>query len=149
MQKILPKSPPPTCRGSTYGREDSRVRTFLFLADKEGYQLAKCGDSVNLAFPESKTRRGRVGKEIAQTLDTSCNQGTPFVSCGRIRKLTPRECWRLQGFSDDMFDKAAAVNSDAQLYKQAGNGVTIPVVYAVGKRIVEIQNELNKEAMNL
>ncbi len=118
-------------------------------ATKEGYQLAKCGDSVNLAFPESKTRRGRVGKEIAQTLDTSCNQGTPFAGCGRIRKLTPRECWRLQGFSDDMFDKAAAVNSDAQLYKQAGNGVTIPVVYAVGKRIVEIQNELNKEAMNL
>lgn len=118
-------------------------------ATKEGHQLAKCGDSVNLAFPESKTRRGRVGKEIAQTLDTSCNQGTPFVGCGRIRKLTPRECWRLQGFSDDMFDKAAAVNSDAQLYKQAGNGVTIPVVYAVGKRIAEIQNELNKEAMNL
>ncbi len=52
-----------------------------------------------------------------------------------------------KGFSDDMFDKAAAVNSDAQLYKQAGNGVTIPVVYAVGKRIVEIQNELNKEHM--
>ena len=49
-----------------------------------------------------------------------------------------------------MFDKAAAaVNSDAQLYKQAGNGVTIPVVYAVGKRIVEIQNELNKEAMKI
>lgn len=46
-----------------------------------------------------------------------------------------------------MFDRAAAVNSDAQLYKQAGNGVTIPVVYAVGKRITEIQNELNKEAM--
>ena len=69
------------------------------------------------------------------------------LGCGRIRKLTPRECWRLQGFSDDMFDKAAAVNSDAQLYKQAGNGVTIPVVYAVGKRIVEIQNELNKEAV--
>ena len=42
-----------------------------------------------------------------------------------------------------------AVNSDAQLYKQAGNGVTIPVVYAVGKRIVEIQNELNKEAVTV
>ena len=66
---------------------------------------------------------------------------------GRIRKLTPRECWRLQGFSDDMFDRAAAVNSDAQLYKQAGNGVTIPVVYAVGKRIAEIQNELDKESL--
>ena len=46
-----------------------------------------------------------------------------------------------------MFDRAAAVNSDAQLYKQAGNGVTIPVVYAVGKRIVEIQNELDKECL--
>ena len=71
------------------------------------------------------------------------------LGCGRIRKLTPRECWRLQGFSEELFDKAAAVNSDAQLYKQAGNGVTIPVVYAVGKRIVEIQNELNKEAIEI
>lgn len=61
----------------------------------------------------------------------------------------PRECWRLQGFSDEMFDRAAAVNSDAQLYKQAGNSVTIPVVYAVGKRIAEIQNELNKEAVTV
>lgn len=69
------------------------------------------------------------------------------LGCGRIRKLAPRECWRLQGFSDDMFDRAAAVNSDAQLYKQAGNGVTISVVYAVGKRIVEIQNELDKESL--
>ena len=68
-----------------------------------------------------------------------------MVGCGRIRKLTPRECWRLQGFSDEMFNKAAAVNSDSQLYKQAGNSVTIPVVAAVGQRIVTIQNELNKE----
>lgn len=118
-------------------------------ATNTGYEEAKCGDCVNLAFPDSKTRRGRVGKEVAQTLDTSCNQGTPFVGCGRIRKLTPRECWRLQGFSDEMFDKAAAVNSNAQLYKQAGNGVTIPVVYAVAKRIAEIQNELNKEAVTV
>ena len=115
-------------------------------ATAAGYAEAHCGDSINLAFPDSKTRRGRVGKGHAQTLDTSCNQGVP-LGCGRIRKLTPRECWRLQGFSDDMFDRAAAVNSDAQLYKQAGNGVTIPVVYAVGKRIVEIQNELDKESL--
>ena len=118
-------------------------------ATNAGYENAKCGDSINLAFPDSKTRRGRVGHDTAQTLDTSCNQGTPMVGCGRIRKLTPRECWRLQGFSDEMFDKAAAVNSDSQLYKQAGNGVTIPVVYAVGKRIVEIQTELNKEAIQV
>ena len=62
-----------------------------------------------------------------------------------IRRLTPRECWRLQGFTDEMFDRAAAVNSENQLYKQAGNSVTIPVVAAVGKRIVEIQEELDKE----
>ena len=49
-----------------------------------------------------------------------------------IRKLTPRECFRLQGWSDDYFDKATFVNSDCQLYKQAGNGVTVNVVYDIG-----------------
>jgi len=114
-------------------------------ATKKGYAEAHCGDSINLAFPDSRTRRGRVGSGIAQTLETSCNQGTPFVGCGRIRRLTPRECWRLQGFSDDMFDGAKAVNSDNQLYRQAGNSVTIPVVYAVGRRIVEAQQEFDLE----
>ena len=55
----------------------------------------------------------------------------------RIRNLTPRECFRLQGFSDDLFEKARAVNSDSQLYKQAGNAVTVNVVYAIGKKIAE------------
>lgn len=53
----------------------------------------------------------------------------------RIRKLTPKECFRLQGWTDDYFEKAALVNSDSQLYKQAGNGVTVNVVYEIGKRI--------------
>lgn len=110
----------------------------------ENARCIKARYDGGIAFLDSNSRRGRVGKCCAQTLDTSCNQGVP-LGCGRIRKLTPRECWRLQGFFDEMFDKAAAVNSDAQLYKQAGNGVTIPVVYAVGKRIVEIQEELDKE----
>ena len=56
-----------------------------------------------------------------------------------IRKLTPKECFRLQGWTDDYFEKAAFVNSDSQLYKQAGNGVTVVVVYAIGKRITEIE----------
>lgn len=86
-------------------------------ATKQGYAVARCGDSINLSFPESKTRRGRVGKSIATTLETSCNQGTAFAGCGLIRRLTPRECWRLQGFTDEMFDKAQAVNSDNQLYR--------------------------------
>ena len=54
-----------------------------------------------------------------------------------VRKLTPKECFRLQGWIDDYFEKAAFVNSDSQLYKQAGNGVTVPVVYEIGKRIKE------------
>lgn len=52
-----------------------------------------------------------------------------------IRKLTPRECWRLQGFPDWAFDKAREVNSDSQLYKQAGNSVTVNVIAAIAKRI--------------
>jgi len=52
-----------------------------------------------------------------------------------IRKLTPRECWRLQGYPDWTFDKAAEVNSDSQLYKQAGNSVTVNVIYEIAKRL--------------
>lgn len=52
-----------------------------------------------------------------------------------IRKMTPRECFRLQGWSDDYFEKAKFVNFDSQLYKQAGNGVTVPVVKAIAERL--------------
>lgn len=105
---------------------------------KQGYQLAEVGDSVDLSYPSSLTRRARVGRGIAHNLSCSCQMGA-VVWNGRvvkIRKLTPKECFRLQGFSDDLFEKAKAVNSDAQLYKQAGNGVTIPVVYAIGCAIL-------------
>jgi len=60
---------------------------------------------------------------------------------GRIRKLTPKEAWRLQGWTDKQFEKAAAVNSDAQLYRQAGNGVTVDVVAAIGRQIMMAQEE--------
>ncbi len=55
-----------------------------------------------------------------------------------------RECWRLQGFTDEMFDRARAVNSDNQLYRQAGNSVTIQVVYAVGRQILAAQEALEQ-----
>lgn len=71
--------------------------------------------------------------------------GKLFAGHGRIRRLTPRECWRLQGFSDAMFEKAQAVNSDSQLYRQAGNSVTVTVVYTIGKRILEVQKEFERE----
>lgn len=116
-------------------------------ATKQGYAEAGCGDSVNLAFLGSKTRKGRVGKGQSQTLDTGCTMGT-VMACGRIRRLTPRECWRLQGFADEMFARAQAVNSDAQLYRQAGNSVTVTVVYAIGMRIVESEKRWEAKKKN-
>lgn len=59
----------------------------------------------------------------------------------RVRKITPREFWRLQGFTDEQFEKAAAVNSNSQLYKQAGNAVTVNVVEEIGRHIMGVVNE--------
>ena len=103
-------------------------------ATKQGYAVADVGDSINFSHPNSKTRRGRVGKNIANTLLTSDEQGV-VLSDYKIRKLTPRECWRLQGFPDWTFDKAQAVNSNSQLYKQAGNSVTVNVIEEIAKRL--------------
>lgn len=92
-----------------------------------------------------------VKEATANTLDTSCNQGI-FVQVSdelivyavwyeklqcyiAIRKLTPKECFRLQGWTDDYFEKAAFVNSDSQLYKQAGNGVTVNVICEIAKKL--------------
>ena len=126
-------------------------------ATKQGYDVAHEGDRINLSIPDSKTRRGRVGKQLANTLDTSCNQGI-FVQVENeltvyaiwyekyqcyiaIRKLTPKECFRLQGWTDDYFEKAKFVNSDSQLYKQAGNGVTVNVVRAIGDKMTIMRND--------
>lgn len=57
------------------------------------------------------------------------------------RKLTPKECFRLQGWADDYFEKAAFINSDSQLYKQAGNQVTVDVVKAIGDKIKEYEKQ--------
>nr|DAE70507.1 MAG TPA: Cytosine specific methyltransferase [Caudoviricetes sp.] len=105
-------------------------------ATRKGYDTALPGDSISLAYPKSSTRRGRVGKGCAQTLETSCNIGT-VTRYGRIRRLTPRECFRLQGFPDTLFDRAAAVCSESQLYKQAGNAVTVNVAFAVALALTE------------
>ena len=101
-------------------------------ATKQGYAVAEEGDSINFEQPNSKTRRGRVGKGIANTLTTGCNQGV-LEEGYRIRKLTPKECWRLQGYQDWAFEKAEQVNSNSQLYKQAGNSVTVNVIAAIAK----------------
>ena len=102
-------------------------------ATKKGYDIATVGDSINIAHPNSKTRRGRVGHGVSNTLVTGSEQAT-LTSDGRIRMLTPRECWRLQAFPDELFDKAKTAGlSDSQLYKQAGNSVTVNVIEAISK----------------
>ena len=153
-------------------------------ATKTGYQLAQIGDSIDLSYATVNSRRGRVGKEIAHTLTTGCQQGTvevrpvknPIKSDlarntertgkpsapmhtlttkdrhgvlyeGRIRRLTPRECLRLQGWADDRIDTVLAIQSDNQAYKQAGNGVTVHVVEAIGRRIAKMDAELRGEAL--
>ena len=151
-------------------------------ATKKGYKVANEGDSVNLQYPGSETRRGRVGKSVANTLEANgINQGVvinPLKGKTRkswryeqnvitknsmvrslksslggvpeliencengtnqlvIRKLTPLECWRLQGFADEQFYKAQNVGvSDSQLYKQAGNSVTVNVIDAIAKELL-------------
>ena len=106
-----------------------------------GYSEVYRGGCFSIAFPDSKTRRGRVIENgtITPTLDTGCQVGTleDEVKEIRIRKLTPRECFRLQGWTDDYFEKAAFVNADSQLYKQAGNGVTVNVIKAIAERFNE------------
>lgn len=102
-------------------------------ATKKGYAVAEHGDSINLEYINSNARRGRVGKNRVNTLTTSCNHGV--LLNGRVRRLTPKECFRLQGWPDEYFERAAAVCSNAQLYKQAGNGVTVNVIYEIAKRL--------------
>ena len=64
---------------------------------------------------------------------------------GRIRRLMPRECLRLQGFEEDQIDRLLAITSDAQAYKQAGNSVTVNVIEAIGRRIQAVDEQLRKE----
>lgn len=167
---------------------------------KSGYQIAYPGDSIDIGYSGTNTRRGRVGHNVAHTLTTSSTQACYFIDMnpepkmtevarcitarhasdisnrkgehsavflekfqitddkehpmvvfvdkdkkvhiGKIRKLTPRECWRLQGFTDEQFDKVIATGmSDTQLYKQAGNAVTVNVISAVGQIIKEVENQ--------
>ena len=124
-------------------KEDGEPMFTLTSQDRHGIAI----DPIGVL----RSVRTEYGKEVANTLDTSCNQGI-FVKVSdelivyavwyekyqcyiAIRKLTPKECFRLQGWSDDYFEKAQFVNSDSQLYKQAGNGVTVSVIEAIARKM--------------
>ncbi len=108
---------------------------------KKGYKEAHPGDTVALDYMGSATRRGRVGHDIAHTLQANSVPGL-VERGGRIRRLMPRECLRLQGFDEDQIDRLLAITSDAQAYKQAGNSVTVNVIEAIGRRIRAMDEEL-------
>lgn len=136
------------CLTSDYGKARMSNRSaemsgvlLIKEATKKGYKEAAPGDSVKLSYTCGNTKRGRVGKAFAHTLDTSCAQGI-VESGGRIRRLMPRECLRLQGFSEDQIDRLLAITSDAQAYKQAGNSVTVNVIEAIGRNLKAVHKEL-------
>lgn len=198
------------------------IKILIKNATKKGYLIAEEGDGIDTAYPESKTSRGRVQRNMAHTLTTDdskcvvigasrgrdpknpsdrkagnsnlqqrleinkngtsntittvhkdnlvvegvdvhtfskkmefggykqkevskCLLATDYKAPKtilesqtndlRIRKLTPKECWRLMGISDEDFDKAQGVNSNTQLYKQAGNAIVVNVLEAIFKQM--------------
>lgn len=181
-----------TARVFKMGVDDNYIQ--VKEATKQGYAIAEPGDSINLSNPNSETRRGRVGRQIANTLDTACNQAVvePMVVAfgrseeekkrrsehfkktgkdsgsfkdkqlilkeqyyydtllanpnpkkeglilenqnSRIRRLTPLECFRLQGFPDDFIKPV----SDTQLYKQAGNTISVPVIQGIIENLIPV-----------
>lgn len=135
----------PTIRGSSFENNTSVIQ--VPSATKKGYELAKSGDSINLQFLESKTRRGRVGKGVAQTLDCNFEQGVYKDS--HIRRLTEIECERLQGFPDNWtkYGDYGEVKEIAKTnrYKLIGNAVTVDIVKLVAERIkINYDNNPNK-----
>lgn len=105
------------------------------VANKKGYEEANPGDYVNITYPGSKTKRGRVGNGVAHTL--TCGDGNAVITENvRIRKLTPRECLRLMGWKDEQIDKIVVAKiSGTQQYRQAGNGIVVQVLESIFKAL--------------
>ncbi|MGL5963768.1 MAG: DNA (cytosine-5-)-methyltransferase [Fusobacteriaceae bacterium] len=120
---------------SAMGTGGGHVPMLIKEATKIGYKEAYPGDSINLEQPNSATRRGRVGNQVANTLLTNCNQGV-VENNFRIRKLTPKECWRLMGWKDEQFHKIKNI-SNSQLYKQAGNGIVVNVLEEIFSNLLK------------
>lgn len=129
---------------------------------KKGYEKAEHGDSVNFAYPNSKTRRGRVGKQVAQTLTASPpHQGVVMIQSNilkgggqipmventdtevEVRRYTPKECFRLMGFDDADVDLLSANGiSNTQLYKMAGNSIVVNVLEHLFGQLFDSDNKL-------
>lgn len=137
------------------GSQGERVYDGNKLSCTLSSQGGGCGAKTGLYIFVDINKKGSVQTtDTARALLTRYNKGQPNRPAEysgilesdepiRIRRLTPKECFRLQGFTDEQFDKAAAVNSETQLYKQAGNTVTVNVVEEIGRHIKEVVTRLN------
>lgn len=120
---------------------DTRVHFIDLNPDPKLTENARCITARHdSGISNRKAEHSGVFVENSDVLDNNEKFAVAFVDpngevhIGRIRKLTPRECWRLQGFTDDQFDKAKATGlSDSRLYKMAGNAVTVNVISEIGK----------------
>lgn len=98
-----------------------------------------------LSYKPYKASQGTRGGNLSPTLTTEGSEIYKVETEFRIRKLTPRECWRLMDFKDEDFDKAAQVNSNTQLYKQAGNSIVCNVLVAIMGQLFEGKEDVYKE----
>ena len=136
------------CNTLTSVQKDNLVMETIKIkqATKDGYIECKVGGVADLSFPSSTTRRGRVqdNGDTCPTLMSGESDICKIESLYRIRKLTPRECWRLMDFSDEDFEKAAEVNSNTQLYKQAGNSIVRNVLVAIIGQMIPGKEDVYK-----
>lgn len=127
-------------------------------ATNEGYIPCQVPGVANLSYPESNTRRGRVvgGGQICPTLTTESIPNVleewmweidGEVYLIRIRKLTPKECWKLMDFNEGAFEKAQEVNSNTQLYKQAGNSIVVNCLVAIMGQLFEGKEDFYAESI--
>ena len=132
------------CAVLTPDREEKRQNGRRMKEPGEPSFTLTAQDRHGVAIFDDQGRKNKQLKpmDICPTLRAQSHGNEPkvFGDNIRIRRLTPRECWRLQGFPDEYFDKAKAAGiSDTQLYKQAGNSVSVPVAKAIGERLKEVE----------
>lgn len=118
-------------------RETSGREVFPIIRTRSDKSIIQLGNIKKTESFGGNPQCGRVYSPsgLAPCLNTmQGGQREPKILIdGKVRKLTPRECWRLQGFPDWAFDKAQEVNSNSQLYKQAGNSVTVNVIKEIAR----------------
>jgi DNA (cytosine-5)-methyltransferase 1 len=119
-------------------KEDGEPMFTLTAQDRHGVALKQVGTLDREGYNDI-SNRVYSGEGLSRTLmggGGGNDERTGLYQVGtRIRRLTPKECFRLQGFPDEYFERARAANSDTQLYKQAGNTVSVPVIYEIARRL--------------